>query len=292
MPWLINAGQLEKFRKNQKSLIILDASWHMPTDERNAKQEFTEKHIIDAHFFDITSFHDSTNTLPNMLLLDEAKISEKLSALGIRNDYKIILYDNSDHHSACRALWMLKVFGHNPNLLYILDGGIKAWDKFGGKTESGGTILSAKNYTAQLEYTYLCTLGQMKSNLQSPSAQVVDLRHPVRFCGGPEPRPDLRLGHIPGSFSLPYFSLFDSSGHFHPLEKIRKQLSDVAVSLDYPIITTCGSGMTAPILNFLLDLLNHEQHSMYDGAWSEWGVNQLYPHETSMDERPAETFLI
>src|SRR5690348_7729043 len=113
MSWLINAAQLDKFRKNQKSVIILDASWFLPAMERDARQEFHNKHIIDAHFFDLNEFHDSENPIPNMLIHDEKIISEKLGALGIRDDYKIIFYDNSHLHTSCRALWMMRIFGHN-----------------------------------------------------------------------------------------------------------------------------------------------------------------------------------
>ncbi len=291
MPWLINAAQLDKFRKNQKAVIILDASYHLPQDNRDAKQEFLDKHIIDAHFFDITAFHDPNNSVPNMLLQDEKMISEKLSAMGIRNDYKIIFYDNSNLHSACRALWMFRVFGHNPNQLYILDGGLAAWEKYDGKIASGATVPTPKQYTAKPQPQLLRSLAQMKINLQQPTEQVIDSRHPVRFCGGPEPRPGLRAGHIPGSYSLPYFVLFDKEGCFLPLEKIRRQLSDIGTDFNSPIITSCGSGITAPILNFVLDLMNHPQHALYDGSWSEWGAEQLYSGERSLAARPVETCL-
>jgi thiosulfate/3-mercaptopyruvate sulfurtransferase len=291
MPWLINAAQLDKFRKNQKSLIILDASWFHPIDNRDARQEFINKHILDAQFFDVNSFTDPNNPIPNMLIHDEKIIGEKLSLAGIRNDYKIILYDNCETHSACRALWMFKLFGHNPHLLYILDGGLKAWENYGGKIDSSEPTISSKQYNVRLQKNYLRTLSQVKENLHTPQEQVVDVRHPVRFCGGPEPRTGIRSGHIPRSFCLPYFTLFEKDGTFRPLEKIRKQLSDVGISLNQPIITSCGSGMTAPILNFILDILSHEQHAVYDGSWSEWGAEELYAGETHLSERPIETCL-
>ncbi|MEO8402649.1 MAG: rhodanese-like domain-containing protein [Gammaproteobacteria bacterium] len=289
MPWLINATQLDKFRKSQKSVMILDASWHLPATDRNAKQEFLDKHIIDAHFFDLNLFHDTQTDIPNTLITDEPLINEKLSALGIRDDYKIIIYDNSDLHSACRALWMFRIFGHNPHQLYILDGGLPAWEKYGGKLASGETSVSTKPYTASLQPALLRALDQMKANVTHPAEQVIDLRHPVRFAGGADPRADMRVGHIPGSFSFPYMTFFDKEGCFSPLEKIRKQLSDTSVDLTAPIITTCGSGMTAPILNFVLDLMNHPQHALYDGSWSEWGTQKLYSGEKDLAERPVET---
>lgn len=292
MPWLINAAQVDKFRKSQKNVIILDASWHLPQDNRNAKAEFVEHHILGARFFDFNDFHDKTTELPNMLLRDEKQISERLGALGISNDHKIIIYDNSDLHTSCRALWMLKVFGHNPNQLYILDGGYRAWERYGGKIEQGETRLpTSKSYQVKFQPSDIRTLMQMKANLRGSTEQVVDMRHPVRYAGGPEPRIGMRTGHIPGSFSFPYMTMFEIDGRFKPIEKIQKQLTGIGVALNYPIVTTCGSGMTASILNFVLDLMSQNKHSLYDGSWSEWGADHLYPGEESLDERPVETSL-
>lgn len=291
MTWLINTVQLEKFRKSQKSVLILDASAHMPSENRHALGEFEESHIAGAQFFDIRAFDDASADAPHMLLLDEGVVSEKLSAMGIRDDYKIIFYDNSSLHSACRALWMFRVFGHNPHQLYVLDGGFAAWKVAGGKLESGSPTVTRKQYTAKMQLNLLRNLAQMKANVQDPTEQVIDVRHPVRFAGGAEPRPGLRAGHIPGSFCFPYSSLFDKEGYFLPLDKIRRLLTELGVDLQSPIVTTCGSGTTAPILNFILDLMNHPQQALYDGSWSEWGAENCYPGEASIDERPVETCL-
>ncbi|HSW93817.1 MAG TPA: sulfurtransferase [Gammaproteobacteria bacterium] len=288
MAWLITPAQLEKFRKNQKSLLLLDASWHLPGTERNARAEFVEKHIADAHFFDLTLFHDADSPIPNQLIRDEKKIGELLGKAGVRDDYKIIFYDNSDLHSACRALWMMRVFGHNPHQLYILEGGLAAWEKLGGKIASGDVSSGTKFYTARFQPQLLRSLSDMKKNLETHAEQVVDLRHAMRYAGAPESRPGLRSGHIPDSHCFPYTSFFDkTTGCFLPLDKIQRLLADMVIDLKSPIVTTCGSGMTAPILNFILELMNHPQHALYDGSWSEWGAETLYPGENSLDERPV-----
>jgi len=289
MVWLINSAQLDKFRKSQKSLIILDASWHMPDDNRDAKQEFALKHIIDAKFFDIDAFSDHSPEAPHphMVLRDETVLSEKLGALGIRNDYKIILYDNSKIHTACRAAWMLKLMGHNPQQIYILDGGFSAWELYGGKVEAGEVTTSAKPYKATFQSQYLRTLAEMKANLRHPTEQVIDVRHSVRYMGGPELKLGIRPGHIPGSFSFPYTSLFEKNGLLRPLDKIRQVLTGIGVDLSLPIIATCGSGISSCALDFALDLLEHPHHSVYNGSWNEWGNEKLYINESNLDERPA-----
>ncbi|MDR3491068.1 MAG: sulfurtransferase [Gammaproteobacteria bacterium] len=293
MSWLINSAQLDKFRKNQKNVILFDASFHMPDEQRDAKTEFLTQHIAGAQFFSIDDFSDPDPAAPHthMLLQDEKILSEKLSALGVRNDAKIIFYDNSKLHTACRALWMFKMFGHNPQLLYVLDGGLDSWNKYNGKTESGEPHITARPYKVNFKNEFIRTLSQMKSNLHNPSEQVIDARHAVRFAGGPETSPNLRLGHIPGSFSFPYNTLFEKDGLWRPIEKIKSQLIACGIDLKTPIITTCGTAMTAATLDFVLDLLEHPNHAIYNGSWSEWGSQKLYPNELSLDERPVEDCL-
>ncbi|OGT59097.1 MAG: hypothetical protein A3F14_02730 [Gammaproteobacteria bacterium RIFCSPHIGHO2_12_FULL_43_28] len=289
---LINAAQLDKLRKNPKNVTILEASWHFPTEGRDAKAEFLQNHIAGSRFLDLSAFHDSESPLPNMLTRDEALISERLGELGITNEHKIIFYDRSEHHTSCRALWMLKVFGHHPGQLYLLDGSYASWERYGGKIESGeAQKVTPKNYSVNYEARFIRSLVQMKANLHHPTEQVIDMRHPVRFAGGLEPRAGVRKGHIPGSFSFPYFSLFEPNGHFKSLSKIQNQLEGIGVQLGYPVITTCGSGMSAAVLNFILDLLNHDQHSLYDGAWTEWGAESLFHGEEGLSERPVKTCL-
>jgi len=284
MPWLITPAQLDKFRKNQKNVIILDATI-------NAHEQYLQRHIIGARFFNINDFCDPHSAFPNILTSDTDAIAKNLGELGITSDNKIMLYDNSSMHTSARALWMFKVFGHSSHLLYILDGGLAAWEKYGGKVESNEPRITPKNYNVKYQPQYIRTLRQMKANLLNPTEQVIDVRNPVRYAGGPESRPGLRSGHISDSFSFPFTTMFENDGRFKPLDKIRKQLSGISVDLTAPIITTCGSGTTAPILNFILDLLGQENNALYNGSWTEWGAEQLYPGETSLEERPIVTSL-
>lgn len=290
MPWLINAQQVDSFRKNQKNLVLVDATWH-GQDDQKAKQEFIAKHIPGARFLDLSHFNDQHSVLPNCLTRDEKQIAAQLGVLGLRPDCKIIFYDRSDYHTSCRALWMMKVFGHSPQLLYILDGGLAAWERYGGKCESGEPTVAPKAYALKFQEKYVRSLVQMKENLQQSREQVLDARHPVRYTGGPEPRPGLRSGHIPGSFCFPYSVIFDAEGFFLPLEKIRRRLEGITLDLHHATITTCGSGMTAPILNFVLDILGNENNAVYNGSWTEWAATSLYPGENSLDERPVEIYV-
>lgn len=292
MSWLINAAQFDRLRKDQKGVIVLDASWHLPTEERDARCEFIESHVAGARFLDLDLFHDKSSSLPNMLLRDEQKLSELVGALGITNDHKLIFYDNSPLHTSCRALWMFKVLGHPASHLYILDGGFNAWKHYGGKTEAGTQQpINRKDYSINFQGHLVRTLVQIKANLHHPQEQVVDMRASERYAGGAEHRPGLRCGHLPGSFSFPYATMFDAKGNWKPIEKIQRQLEGVGVSLAYPIVSMCGSGITAAILDFALDLMNHEDHSLYDGSWCEWSSKELYQGEIGLEERPVITSL-
>ncbi len=290
MPWLINAEQLDRFRKNQRNLVVLDATWHGAENEK-AKQEFIEKHISGARFFDLSLFNDSTSSLPNTLGRDEEKYANLLGALGLRPDCKIIFYDHSAFHSSCRALWVLKMLGHPPQLLYILDGGQAAWEKYGGKMESGESPPASKIYPVYYHEKYLRSLAEMKELVQTATEQVIDVRHPVRFSGGGEPRPGVRPGHIPGSFCYPFTAFFDKEGYFLALDKLRRRMGGIGIDLNAPTVTLCGSGITAAIANFALDLLGNENNALYDGSWTQWGAETLYAGEDSLAERPLDTCL-
>lgn len=289
MSTLIDAVQLDKLRKQPKNVVILDASWHLPVSDRDAKAEFEEGHVVGAHFLDLSLYFDEESAIPHMLTTDVARITALMSQLGVGSDDKIIIYDQSDLHTSCRAWWMFRIFGHDPEKLFILNGGFQAWKRFGGKIETGPAKLSpqSKSFDVQWQPALVRSLAEMKQNVVSPTEQVVDMRHPVRYAGGIEPRPHMRSGHIPGSFCFPFMTMFETNGEFRSLRRLETQLRAMGLELDYPVVTTCGSGITAPILNFVLDLIGVKQHALYDGSFCEWGADHLYAGETSLDERPV-----
>lgn len=289
MTQLIDALQLDKLRKQPKNVVILDASFHLETANRNALTEFEAAHVAGARFFDFSLFDDESTSLPHMLTHDTSRIATLLRELGVSSDDKIIFYDQSDLHSSCRAWWMFRMFGHDPEKLFVLNGGLQAWKRFGGKVDAGPARFSpSKMYKVDWQAQFLRSLSDMKQNVREPRDQVIDARHPVRFAGGAEPRPNLRVGHIPGSYSFPFMTMFDASGDFKSLKRIEAQLRGTGIEFDYPIVTTCGSGMTAATINFVLELFGVTQHALYDGSFTEWGAEKLYPGEQSLSERPVK----
>lgn len=286
---LISAAELDAFRHSDSPPRILDASWHLPAAGRNARKEFAESHLPGADFMDLDLFCDPLASLPNTLSKDIQVTRPQFEALGIHAGQSVVLYDRSDLHSACRAYWIFRLWGFPAEFLYILDGGMKAWDKQGFILSSGIPQKISCPIAITFQSRLLASLAEIKQLLRAPSAQIIDLRHPVRYAGGPEPRG--RAGHIPGSFCYPSSACFNAEGCFLPFEKISQRLQDIGVDLSAPLITTCGSGMTAPILNFVLDCLSHPTHSLYDGSWAEWGADQCFPGESSLTERPVETSL-
>ncbi len=294
MPSLITPKNLYALCHSQHPPRLFDASWHLPATARDARAEFVADHLPDAHFFDLTSLCDPHADLPNTVLTDAAAASVALSALGITAEDTIVLYDNSELHSACRAYWLLRLFGHDIEKIYILDGGLSSWRSEGYSVISGAIMPpKSTHYTAVLQLDALIDLAQVKANQLTHAAQHVDLRHAVRFAGGTEHRLDLRRGHIPNSFSFPYQGFFTNEGKFFPAAILCKRLRDIGLELERPIITSCGSGMTACILNFFLDSQGITSNQLYDGSWAEWGADACYLGEHNVaDERPVVTSLM
>ncbi len=258
-------------------LRIIDASTFMPGSGRNAAAEYEGGHIPTAVFMDLSEIAGTSNNLPNMLPSAE-KFASRMQSLGLGDGSRIVIYDDSPLKSACRAWWMLSIFGAHE--VAILDGGLAKWKAEGRALETGKEILRHRHFTVWKDDSEVRTKADIMANLHSKEAQVVDARPAGRFDGSDaEPNPALPSGHIPGSCNIPHMMLFNDDGTWKQGDTLRAAFEASGADLSKPMITTCGSGMTASVLIFGAKLMGKDDVSLYDGSWSEWGADQDTPKE-------------
>jgi thiosulfate/3-mercaptopyruvate sulfurtransferase len=253
-------------------IAIVDASWHLPSTGRNARAEFAEARIPDAQFFDIDDLSDAESSLPHMLPSPE-KFSSRMRKLGIGDGKRVICYDQSGLFSAARAWWMFKVFGHDD--VAILDGGFPKWKGEGRIVEDGPPLKpQERHFTARVQSMMVRDMAEVSQALAAGTAQIADARSPARFRGEEaEPRPGVRAGHMPGASNVHYATLLNADGTLKPPAEIARIFAAAGIDLSRPIITSCGSGITAAILSLALSQAGIRQHALYDGSWTEWGGN-------------------
>lgn len=259
-------------------LIVVDASYYLPAMNRDAEAEFTAGHVPGAIRFDIDKVKDRSSNLPHMLPSADVFAAE-VGALGIGDGMRIVVYDGAGLFSAPRVWWTLKTFGVSD--VVILDGGFPAWTEAGYPVEEGpARSRSRRTFTARLDHSAVANLGDIKRALADPVIQVVDARSAERYAGiAPEPRAGLKAGHMPGSLNLPYSEIM-SNGRLADAQTIRAALDRHGIDPARPIVTSCGSGVTAAILSLAFMRIGRPPKALYDGSWSEWGSREDCPVET------------
>jgi thiosulfate/3-mercaptopyruvate sulfurtransferase len=272
-------------RLGKPGVAIIDATWFPKHSPRKAPTEFEQAHIPGAVFFNIDDIADSKTHLPHMLP-DAATFAAKVGALGIGDADRVIAYDaHGGAAAAARAWWMFRVFGHAN--VAMLDGGLPKWLKENRPTQGGPVRPARKQFTIRTaggrpDVTLVRSAEQLLDNLKTGTEQVVDTRSPGRFAGtDPEPWPVKKLGHIPGSRNLPFGRLMNPArdNAMRPAEEIAEMIAAAGIDPNRPIITSCGSGVTAAVVTLGLYLIGHARTAVYDGSWSEWGARDDTPAE-------------
>ena len=266
---LIDTTWLENNIKNVK---IIDCSWHMPQTKRNGFEEYCKEHIPNAIFFDLDKNSKLDTDLPHMLT--DLKSWEKIMGnMGIENNDRIVVYDNSDVISSCRCWYNLIYYGHDPELVHVLNGGLKKWKKENKATDNKKVTTKTSTYSCKENKKLVKSKKQIDENIEKKEFNVVDARSRERFEGKvAEPRKGLRSGSIKNSFCLPFYELIDEDHTFVSKNKIREKFDTFKFDLKKNIVFSCGSGVTASVLALAYSLINDKyMPTIYDGSWSEYG---------------------
>lgn len=251
-------------------LRILDGSWYLPQQGRDAKAEYDRAHIPGARFFDIDDIADTRSALPHMAPPVE-KFMSRMRAMGVGDGHQVVVYDGAGLMSAPRVWWTFRLMGKTD--VAVLDGGLPKWLAEGRETEDLPPVVRDRHMTVQRQAGLVKDVTQVAHAAKLREAEIIDARGAPRFKGeAPEPRPGLRSGHIPGSRNVPFTAVQNPDGTMKAPEALRAVFEAAGVDLSKPAITTCGSGITAAVLALALERIGHRNWSLYDGSWAEWGM--------------------
>lgn len=256
-------------RLGQPDLVIIDGSWYLPALNRDPRREYLDGHIPGAVFFDLDAISAQDTPLPHMMPTPTA-FASAMRKLGVPDGAQIVVYDGLGLFSAPRVWWMLRAFGARD--VAVLDGGLPRWKAEGRPLEDGEVVRAPTHFSARLDHSVLASLSDVERALADGSAQVLDARPAERFRGeAPEPRPGLRMGHMPGAVNAPFSALVDN-GRLKPAAELARALEACGVDARKPAITSCGSGVSAAIVTLALAVLGCDPGALYDGSWAEWGA--------------------
>ena len=275
-PFLISAGDLAEVL-GRPGLSIVDASWYLPAQNRFARAEYDAGHIPGAVFFDQDAVVDPASSLPHTLPSPDI-FAKAVGTMGISNTDTIVVYDGMGLFSAPRIWWMFRIFGARD--VRLLDGGMPAWVAGGHPVESAAPAVSPTTFEPDFDRDAVADLSEMRRIVSEGGRQIVDVRPAERFAGqAAEPRPGVRAGHMPGAANLP-FPLLGEDGRLKSPEALREAMQAAGIDPDAPSVTSCGSGVTAAILNLAFETVGNRNAKLFDGSWTEWGSASDTPVET------------
>lgn len=253
---------------NDPGMSVIDASWYLPAQGRDARAEYDAGHIPRAVFFDHDLVVEPGSDLPHTMPSPQV-FATFAASMGISRDDTIVVYDGPGFFSAPRAWWMFRTMGAEK--VYVLEGGIDGWKKEGRFVTDQPTKIASCLFDVRFNPRRVASLAEMREIVEKGGRQIADARPPGRFAGkDPEPRPGVRGGHMPGAHNVPALAL-SKDGKLLPAEDLKQAFAAAGVDLNEPVVTSCGSGVTAAVVALALETLGHRDVKLYDGSWTEWG---------------------